>query len=378
MKDIRRHGQEALLTLTVDCALSDEELRQVARELKPFGRMIIRINHECCGSWFTHNKRFSFAQIGAFFCRFREILREEAPNIRVIFCGGWGKADGTIEQEDAFRDCYKAADFWSCDCYLALHWGWPNDVAEVGGGSYKAETVQQNIDRYLWTYRRARELAGEDKPMISGEFNADGDVTGPRMQGDGVVRFCKYIKENRLDWFKAISMYQFRDRGRLGLEIEDPNNDAVGIEQPLLRQYRDQVLHDPYFMPEMTEGGEAAFPVQLRWGSSEDADGLSLPIAFEGNPEFCELTLEDPVGLMVELNGRWFYKAPHVKTIDLMSAFFDKPLEGPQTLTLKLFAPPADGVNVDDGSEDWLYNYRVTLAHAPEMRIRYQVPGVVG
>ena len=84
------------------------------------------------------------------------------------------------------------------------------------------------------------------------------------------------------------------------------------------------------------------------------------------------------MGLMVELNGRWFYKAPHVKTIDLMSAFFDKPLDGPQTLTLKLFAPPADGVNVDDGSEDWLYNYRVTLEHAPEMRIRYQVPGVVG
>ena len=98
MKDIRRHGQDALLTLTVDCALTDEELRQVARELKPFGRMILRINHECCGSWFTHNKRFTYAQIGAFFVRFRTILKEEAPDIRVIFCGGWGKEDGTIEQ----------------------------------------------------------------------------------------------------------------------------------------------------------------------------------------------------------------------------------------------------------------------------------------
>jgi hypothetical protein len=60
-----------------------------------------------------------------------------------------------------------------------------------------------------------------------------------------------------------------------------------------------------------------------------------------------------------------------------MSAFFDKPLTGPQTLTLKLFAPPADGVNVEDGNEDWLYNYRVQLTEMPQMRIRYEVPGVV-
>jgi len=174
-----------------------------------------------------------------------------------------------------------------------------------------------------------------------------------------------------------VSMYQFRDRGRLGLEIEDPNNDAVGIEQPMLRQYRDQVLHDPYFMPAITEGEEATLPITLRWGSSEDAEGLSLPLDFEGNPVFCEMTLDQPIGLMVELNGKWFYKAPHVKTIDLMSAFFDKPLTGPQTLSLKLFAPPADGVNVDDGHPDWASNYRATLEEMPQMRIRFEAPGIV-
>ena len=377
MKDIRRHGQDVLLTLTMDCALTDEELRQVARELKPFGRMILRINHECCGSWFTHNKRFSYAEIGAFFVRFRGILKEEAPNIRVIFCGGWGLEDGTIEQEDAYKDCYKAADFWSCDCYLALHWGWPNDVAEVGGKSHKAESVAEYVERFRRTHKRAVELTGENKPMICAEFNTDGDVTGPRMQGESLVRFFHTVRDEKLSWFKAVSMYQFRDRGRLGLEIEDPNNDAVGIEQPLLRQYRDQVLHDPYFMPAMTEGEEVSLPVTLRWGGSEDAEGLALPVAFEGNPEFCELTLNEPVALMLELNGKWFYKAPHVQTIDLMSAFFHKPLTGPQTLTLKLFAPPADGVNPQDGSEDWLYNYRVTLSEEPSLRIRYEVPGVV-
>ena len=214
--------------------------------------------------------------------------------------------------------------------------------------------------------------------MICAEFNTDGDVTGPLMQGESLVRFFHTVRDRKLNWFQAVSMYQFRDRGRLGLEIEDPNNETVGIEQPLLHQYRDQVLHDPYFMPTMTEGEEAILPTELRWGSSEDAEGLSIPITFEANPVFCELTLDQPIALMVELNGKWFYKAPHVPTIDLMSAFFDKPLTSSKQLTLKLFAPPADGVNVDDGHEDWAYNYRTILEKAPEMRIRYEAPGVVG
>ena len=61
----------------------------------------------------------------------------------------------------------------------------------------------------------------------------------------------------------------------------------------------------------------------------------------------------------------------------MMSAFFDKPLEGPATLTLRLFAPPAEGINPDDGSADWATNYRATLEEAPRLRIRYEAPGVV-
>ncbi len=377
MKDIRRHGQEVLLTLTIDCSLSDEELREVARQLKPYGRMMIRINHECCGNWFTHNKRFSFAEIGAFFVKFAGIIKEEAPNVKTIFCGGWGKEDGTIEQEEAFKDCYKAADIWSCDCYLTLHYGWPYNVAEKGGEGWLARDLEEQYRQYEWTYKRGCELAGESRPMTTAEFNTDGDVTGPRLQGESVVRFARHWRDTKSDWFKAISMYQFRDRGRLGLEIEDPNNKGVGIEQPMLAEYRDQVLYDPWFMPEMTEGAEAAFPANLRWGGSEDADGLAIPVQFEGNPEFCEMTVAQDIGLMVELNGKWFYKAPGTKTIDLMGAFFLKPLTGPCTLTMKLFAPPADGVNVDDGSEDWAYNYRTTLNEAPQMRIRYEPVGLV-
>lgn len=378
MQDIRRHGQEVLLTLTLDCGLTDAELRDVARKFRPYGRMMLRVNHECCGNWFQHNKRYTYAEVGAFFVRFAGIVREEAPNVKVIFCGGWGKADGTVEQEEAFRDCYGAADIWSCDCYLALHYGWPYGTAEKGGEGWKADSVQMNVDLFERTFKRACELAGTQKPMTTAEFNTDGDVTGARMQGESVVRFAHYWRDHQADWFKAISMYQFRDRGRLGLEIEDPNNRGVGIEQPMLRQYRDEVLYDPWFMPEMTEGEEISFPADMRWGGSEDADGIAIPVDFEGNPEFCEMTVEQDIGLMAELNGRWFYKAPGTKTIDLMSAFFDKPLDAPRTLTLRLFAPPADGLNHDDGSADWATNYRTTLEKAPELRIRYQPVGTVG
>ncbi len=377
MRDIRRHGEEVLLTLTLDCGLSDEELEEVARQLRPYGRMMIRINHECCGTWFQHNKRYTYDEVGAFFVRFAGIIRRVAPNVRIIFCGGWATKEGPMEQESSFRDCYAASDFWSCDGYPALHFGWPYDVAEAGGGKYKVDPIPVIVDQFIRTHERAMKLAGENKPMISAEFNTDGDVTGPRRQGESVVRFAHYWRDHRVDWFRSISLYQFRDKGRLGLECEDPNNPAVGVEQPMLAEYRDQVLYDPWFMPAMTEGEEASFPAELRWGDSEDADGVALPIAFEGTPEFCEMTVEQPIGLMVELNGRWFYKAPGTKTIDMMSAFFDKPLDGPTELTLRIFAPPADGVNVEDGHEDWLFNYRTTLMEAPVMRIRYEVPGIV-
>ena len=85
IRDIRRHGQDVTLTLTIDCSLSDEYLRKIARDLRNFGRMRLRINHECDGDWFTHNQRFSYQEIGDFFVRFSKIIKEEAPNILTVF-----------------------------------------------------------------------------------------------------------------------------------------------------------------------------------------------------------------------------------------------------------------------------------------------------
>ena len=74
---------------------------------------------------------------------------------------------------------------------------------------------------------------------------------------------------------------------------------------------------------------------------------------------------------MLELNGRWFYKSPKATTIDLMSAFYEKPLDGPCDLTLKIFAPPASGEN-DLSLEDGLYNSYTTIRTLPRLRIRFE------
>ena len=81
---------------------------------------------------------------------------------------------------------------------------------------------------------------------------------------------------------------------------------------------------------------------------------------------------------MIELGGKWFYKAKGVKTIDFMSLFFEKQLDGPTVLPMRIFGTPADGVNPKTDAPDWATNYYCELKTAPELRIRYEVPGRVG
>ena len=79
-------------------------------------------------------------------------------------------------------------------------------MAEPGGGRYKADSVGMLTDLFTRTYRRACELAGESRPMITAEFNTDGDVTGPRMQGESGVRFARSWRDHQVDGFRSISL----------------------------------------------------------------------------------------------------------------------------------------------------------------------------
>lgn len=377
MRDIRRHGQDVTLTLTIDCSLSEEYLRCIARDLRPFGRMRLRINHECDGDWFTHNQRYSYQEIGDFFVKFSRILKEEAPNISTVFCAGavmdLDDPEGRVGHEEEFAKAYQAADIWSMDCYLALHYGWPFDVCEKGSASYAVTPVEVFYKRLEQSAKRFAVLNhGEKRPLVVSEFNTDGDVTGPFHQAESIRRFIQRLKDgNAEEWFGGFSLYQFRDRGRLGLEMEDPNNASVGIAQPLLKEYK-EILKDEYFMPQIEDAKEASFPVMLRWGSAEDAEGVALEVELEKTPEFFEIIFEEELNLMLEVNGRWFYKAPMTKRIDLMPAFFENPLHQTKMIPIRIFAPPASGENDALQGEDWLENYYCRMNNLPKLRLRYE------
>ena len=276
--------------------------------------------------------------------------------------------------EDIFAEASRAADIVSVDRYMSLHWGWPYDVAEEGGDTFSRSKVEDIYTLAKKSYERYTFVnGGTKKPMVLSEFNSDGDVTGPYDQADMLKEFCEMLKADKDKWLSGFTLYQFRDRGRLGLEIEDPNNAEVGIEQPLMDTYRD-IIHDDFFQPSMEVGAETALPATLRWGGSEDADGISVPLHFDSDPVFCEAYFDEDtvdMNLMLELNGFWFYKAPGVKCVDMMSAFFKNRLDGATDMDLKIFAPPASGENDPSQGEDWQTNYYTELKALPAIRIRY-------
>ncbi len=375
MKDVRRHGQDVLLTLTIDPKVNDEDLVCIAHELSIYGRLQLRINHEATGNWFSFNKRAGYEEVAKFFAHCCEIFHREAPHIKLILClDGYKQLDEEkMTMEDIFEEAIKAADIESVDRYLALHWGWPYDVATKGGNSFARYKVEDIYELTKRSSKRYDEINGYHKPMVLSELNADGDVTGAYDQALMVKRFVELLKQDTDKWLSGFTMYQFRDRGRLGLETEDPNNKDVGIEQPLMDTYK-EILADEYFSPEITKGEEATFPLKLRWGGSEDAEGIEIDLHLEASPVFCEAYFEDELvsaNLMMEINGRWFYKAPGVKYIDFMSAFYKKPLDGPKDMTLKIFAPPADGVNDPSQGEGWAVNYYAEIEKLPKLRIEY-------
>ncbi len=383
MKEIRQRGMDVVLTLTIDPDLTEEDLIPIANDLRPYGRILLRVNHECTGTWFCFNKRATYQKLADFFVLVCKVMHEHAPNVKVILCAGmYEDATGKLEMEDIFLEAHKAADIWSGDKYLALHWGWPVDVATKDTKNYCCYDVDAVYDTAKKTLKRLREITGQDKPMVLSELNADGDVTGAYEQANMMRHFMERLEQDDEKWLSAFTFYQFRDDGRLGLEITDPNNHDVGIEQPILASYR-KSLHREFFSQKLVSDKPIELPAKMRWASSEDAEGVEIDVKVEKNPHYAELYFEDnlkDMNLMIEFGGYWFYKAPGVKFVDLMSYFFENPVESAKTFKLRFFAPPADGLNhPQDGSDpytaaigEWMYNYETELPALPKIRIEYE------
>jgi hypothetical protein len=376
MRDIRRHGQDVTLTLTMDPFLEDEYIIAVAKDLSTFGRVFLRINHEATGNWFSFNRRASYKEVADFFVRASKLFHEYAPNVLTIICidGAEHTTDTKMVKEEEFAPTIPEADIWSVDKYMALHWTWPFDIAERGGSGFKREKVRDIYDLTKRSFELYKNInGGVAKPMTMAELNADGDVTGAYDQALMVKEFADILVSEKAEWFSAFTFYQFRDRGRLGLEIEDPNNPAVGIAQPVMDTYK-EIIHSEWFSPKMSISDEVSLPCILRWGNSEDADGLAIKLHFDKNPIFCEAVFDkdDDSNYIMELGGRWFYKSPNAKNINFMSAFFEKPLSCETEMTLKIFAPPASGENDPSQGTDWQKNYYYQVKKLPTIRIRFE------
>ena len=211
MRDVRRHGQDVTLTLTVDPNVSDEQIKAIAEDLRTFGRVFLRVNHEATGNWFSFNKRATYQQVADFYCRFHRIVKEYAPNVQTVLCiGGIEEPNATeIVMEKEFSQAVKETDIWSVDKYMALHWGWPFDVAlrDQAQKNYKRDTVENTYDLTKKSYNRFKVInGGESKPMVMSEFNADGDVTGAYDQTGMVKGFCDKLKADPEQWFSGRSI----------------------------------------------------------------------------------------------------------------------------------------------------------------------------
>ena len=375
MRDIRRHGQDVCLTITMDPFLSEEHIIAVARDLRTYGRITVRINHEATGTWFSFNRRATYEQVAAFFVKCCEVFHREAPNCKIVLCldGCKNMDEEKMVMEDIFTEAARAADIVSVDRYMALHWGYPTDVCEDNRSAQRTPVSEiyrlckKSADRYEVMNQGVR------KPMVLSELNADGDVTGPYEQAEMYEEFCRLLREDPDNWLSGITMYQYRDDGRLGLEITDPNNSNVGIEQPLLKTYRNLIHREP-FLPSMVTGERTDGPYELRFGGAEDADGITIPVQLEAKPVFFEMYFDGELkdaNLMIACGSEWFYKKPGVSVIDMNSAFFDREYNG-GLIFVSLFAPPASGENDPAQGAGWQTDYTYTLKSLPRFRIRYK------
>ncbi len=367
MRDIRRHGQDVTLTLTMDCAVTNDHIRVIARQLRPFGRLRLRLNHECDGFWFSFNRRYSYEEVGKFFTRFASVFKKEAPEALLMCC--WGHVEdfkkGFLKYEKELSPLLDAADVWSVDQYVTLDYGYPCKPCdpENRDKTYRHAGVGNVWSQITGIHKRFVELTGRDKGLEIGEFNADGNVGGEAYQAKLTEAFYHRVLREKPDFLKGITYYQFRDRARLGLERQDPNNPDHGTPAMFLPVYR-KLLQESYFQPGET-WTQLRGRLKMEWRSSDDSDGLGWKIPMKGKPIFLELLFDPEANLMIRAGSRWVYKKPGVDCVDLTAAAAE--WEKSKPFPVAVFAPPGDGTNPGGVS-----SVRTKLKKLPQIRLLYK------
>ena len=357
IEDVRSHGQEPLLTLTLHADTPNKVLVGIARALAPYTPMKIRINHECNGEWFYFNQRWSYKQVSDFFIRFHDILHEHAPGVKTVACWNGraeavGQAPETLKPwgtlaENELGPMFKKADVISYDQYASLHWGWPepgfDPLQPSRFFSVPFEVWWSELEK---THRMMAGLRDEEVDIEVHEINQDAEVVGPEGQAAWIGRFYLEASSGRYPWLKNLTYYQFRDRGGLGLEKEDVENPLVFQTQPSFKAYK-EVMRHPYF--DYTISIEESLPMdselKTTWSGPASSTGCQFEYTVPRADGDVTVQFEGRDQLLAG-NGttEWKIVEPGKSRI----AFPRDSSAGP--FVLRIFAPPRDGRNNVSGA----------------------------
>lgn len=349
--DVRAHGAEPQLTLTLHADTPDATLIRIAESLRPFTPMRIRINHECNGTWFHFNERWTYGQVAALFVRFHNILHQYAPGVRTVACWN-GNAENLYVPadrqpprgrltDDELAPAFRAADMVSVDQYTSLHYGWPDPSFDPSNPSQSFRVdpeawwiEMQNIHAAICAVRES------ETDLEIHEVNNDADIVGDEGQAAWIRSFYGEVAARALPWLKNITFYQFRDRGGLGLEREslaDPNRYE---DLPSLAAYC-QAIGDSYFAmrTQRGPGGDlTTHDVELAWSGPTEATGLRF--TFDNGPRSpVDLILPARQHLLVHADAAW-----HVKPVGEDRVRLGPAADGGSRL-VDVFLPPPDGRN---------------------------------
>ena len=353
IEDVRSHGQEPQLTLTLHANTPDEWLIRLAKSLAPYAPMRVRINHECNGDWFHFNHRWTYKEVGDFFIRFHDILHAHAPGVRTVACWN-GPGDSSEEfpkqrgqlTDDQLAPMFRIADIVSFDQYASLHYGWPEPDFDPQHPTRCFRVTPERWWQLLESFHGhiCRVRGGETNVEIH-EVNEDADLAGDAGQARWLSRFYTEATERRYPWLTNITFYQFRDRGGLGLERESVERTEAYEALPALAAYGAAIRHNHFaFKVESGKPGVDGKPLECRWSSSTDAGGYEYFFDVPADARTAYLRLPPSSHLLVGINDLWQIKPRGIDALPLAAELHA------ERLLVRVFAPPADGRNNRAGS----------------------------
>ncbi len=310
IEDVRRHGQDVRLTLTMGLDTPDEDLALLAERLLPFCPLELRVNHESNGcTWFRFSRNVGnlkgeealrqYQAIAAFFVRAHRVMTAIAPGITFVACyngpgeratkAGFGPAQLQHLEAEALGAMYAIdGTIASLDQYGSLHYGWPGHSL-AGCAPIIGRTTHEAHRSFVLTphelcelvIRAAQErlsgLRGAPTRLDLGELDFDEDIHGPVVRAQQVYETYEWIRMHP-ELVQSVTFYELTDWGGLGLLRQSGPSDLDHLEpsQPLLDVYR-RVLVDPAFrIGSTSEDVVRAEEVAVAWRSAVDAEGLEI------------------------------------------------------------------------------------------------------